>query len=255
MNIAHKGKLTPALLCVYLIRLPNKYSQLRRQQRVSRAASSYVGTPPLGTPLAMSLGYSLGGYLEPITPPLATSSRCHQLCRHAAFGHSVGNDPRGLSRAGHAASGYVVALPPATSTRHLYLRWHTASAYIVGNNPRVFPWGLSRAGHATSGYIIVLPPATSTCHLYLRWHTASTYIIDNDLRVLPQGLPRVGHASAIYVDMSPPVTSSAMILGTPSGAIPSRSRHLRLHSHAASSYINTLPLSTVAHCLCLHHRQ
>jgi hypothetical protein len=41
----------------------------------------------------------------------------------------------------------------------------------------------------------------------------------------------------------------------PSGAIPSRSRCLRLRRRAASSYIDTPPLSTVAHCLRLHRWQ
>lgn len=89
-------------------------------------ASSYINTPPLASPSQWPSG--------------ATSSRsCYlYLRRHTASTYIVDNDPRvcpqGLSRAGHAIAGYVVVLPPATSTHHLHLRWHTASAYIIGND-------------------------------------------------------------------------------------------------------------------------
>jgi hypothetical protein len=43
------------------------------------AATSYVDMSTLGTPSAMTLGYSLWGYLEPVMPPLATSSHSYQL--------------------------------------------------------------------------------------------------------------------------------------------------------------------------------
>ena len=95
-------------------------SRSRRLWLRHHAATNYVNMPPPNTPSATTLGYSLGSYLELVTPSLATSSRCHQVRRHAAFGHSVGNDPqvlpRGLPQADRATSGYVVTLPPATST-------------------------------------------------------------------------------------------------------------------------------------------
>ena len=67
-----------------------------------------------------TLRYSLGGYLESVMPPLATSSRCHQLWRHAASRHSVGNDPRvlpqGLPRVHHATIIYIDTLPSFISS-------------------------------------------------------------------------------------------------------------------------------------------
>ena len=68
----------------------------------------------------MTLGYSLGGYLEPVTPFLAMSSHCYQLRRHAASRHFVGNDPRvlskGLPRVGHATTIYIDTLALLTSS-------------------------------------------------------------------------------------------------------------------------------------------
>jgi hypothetical protein len=309
VNIAHKGKLTPALLHVYLIQLPNKYSQLRRH-----AATSYVNTPPPGTPSTTTLGYSLGGYLEPVMPPLATSTRrlcalCwqrpsrtlseatssrsrHLWLRHHAPTSYVDTPPSGtLSTTilGYSLGGYLepVTPPLATSSRCYQLCRHAAFRHYVGNDPRVLPRGLPRAGHATSGYDITLPPAMSTFHLlalirqqpsgmpsvatpsrshhlYLRWPTASAYIIDNDPQVRHWQLPQASHGTSIYGGTLPPPTSSATILGyalgsypepvtpplfavahclrlhrrqRPSEATPSRLRHLHLHRHAAFAYI------------------
>ena len=142
---------------------------------------------------------------------------CHQLRRHATFGHSIGNDPRGLPRSGHVVSDYVVTPLPYTSTSRLQA--------LRRQRPLGTPSG------ATSSW---------SHHLYLRRDTTSAYIVSNDPRVHPQGLPRVGHATSIYGGTLPSLTSSAMTLG-----------------YSLRGYLESVtpPLSTVAHHLHLHHRQ
>jgi hypothetical protein len=56
-------------------------SRTRRLWLCRHATTSYVDTPPLGTPSAMTLGYSLRGYLEPVMPSPSTSTRRLRLHR------------------------------------------------------------------------------------------------------------------------------------------------------------------------------
>jgi hypothetical protein len=95
-------------------------SRSRHLWLLRHATNIYIDTPPSDTLSATTLRDSLGGYLELVVPPLATSSCCHQLRRHVASRHSVGNDPRvlprGLPRVSHATTIYIDTLPSLTSS-------------------------------------------------------------------------------------------------------------------------------------------
>lgn len=118
---------------------------------------------PPGTLSATTLRYSLRGYLEPVMQPLATTSCCLQLRRHAASRHYAGNNPRvllrGPLRVVHAATINGDTPPPSSEmAARIYLQQvisSPSSHYQLHHQP--LPFEL-----LTTGYLDPVTPSPNT---------------------------------------------------------------------------------------------